>query len=153
MGRAPSRIPTRNPIPSRFPTREERGKEGEGEREKERGAPLPLSYSDSKGGAASPSRPSSLSTKAHVGPSIPPGVPVTPRYSGKIPESLGTIPMSEYNLPIYEYLPLGHFETPRHVRDLIRDSEQHSVTKSHNSYNTISSTNVKRADSMGSRTM
>ena len=37
--------------------------------------------------------------------------------------------MSEYNLPIYEYLPLDHFETPRHVRDLIRDSEQTSVTK------------------------
>ena len=36
IGHAPSRIPTRNPIPSRFPTREERGKEGEGEREKER---------------------------------------------------------------------------------------------------------------------
>ena len=25
IGHAPSRIPTRNPIPSRFPTREERG--------------------------------------------------------------------------------------------------------------------------------
>ena len=44
MGCARSRIPTRNPIPSRFPTREERGKEGEGEREKEReGAPPPPS--------------------------------------------------------------------------------------------------------------
>jgi hypothetical protein len=36
--------------------------------------------------------------------------------------------MSEYSLPIYESLPLGHSETPRHVHDLIRDSEQHSVT-------------------------
>ena len=37
--------------------------------------------------------------------------------------------MSEYSLPIYRYLHLDQFETPRHVRDLIRDSEQHSVTK------------------------
>ena len=51
-------------------------------------------------------------------------------------ESLGTILMSECNLPIYESLPLDHFETPRYVHDLIRDSEQHLVTKSHNSYNT-----------------
>ena len=74
-----------------------------------------------------------LSPMAHVGPIFPQGVPVTPRYSGKIPESLETIPMSEYNLPTYESLPLDHFETPRHVRDLIRDSEQTSVTKTHNS--------------------
>src|SRR3989337_1421507 len=51
----------------------------------------------------------------------------------KIPESLGTFPMSEYSLPIYRSLPLDHFETPRHVRDLIRDSELSSVIKSHNS--------------------
>ena len=48
----------------------------------------------------------------------------------------GTLPVSEYHRPIYQSLPLDHFETPRHVRDLIRDSEQHSVTKSHNSYDT-----------------
>ena len=46
-----------------------------------------------------------------------------------------------------------HSGVPRHVRDHIRDSEQHSVTNIHNSYNTISSTNVKRADPTGSRTM
>ena len=44
--------------------------------------------------------------------------------------------MSEYHRPIYESLPLDHFVTPRHVRDLIRDSKQSSVTKTHNSYNT-----------------
>ena len=65
----------------------------------------------------------------------------------------GTLLVSEYYRPIYESLPLDHFETPRHVRDLIRDSEQHSVTKSHNSYNTKSSSNVKCADPTGSRTM
>ena len=50
--------------------------------------------------------------------------------------------MSEYYLPIYESLPLDHFETPQHVRDIIRDSEQHSVIKSHNSYNTKSSSTL-----------
>ena len=47
-----------------------------------------------------------------------------------------TLPVSEYYHPIYQSLPLDHFETPRHIRDLIRDSEQPSVTKTHNSYNT-----------------
>ena len=41
----------------------------------------------------------------------------------KIPESLGTFPKSECSRPIYRSLRLGHFETPRHVPDLIRDSE------------------------------
>ena len=45
----------------------------------------------------------------------------------KIPESLGTFPMYEYSRPIYQSLCLDHFETPRHVRDHIRDSEQTSV--------------------------
>src|SRR3990170_6578220 len=45
----------------------------------------------------------------------------------KIPESLGTFPMSEYSRPIYRSLCLDHFETPRHVPDLIRDSELTSV--------------------------
>ena len=47
------------------------------------------------------------------------------------PVSPGTLPVSEYSLPIYESLPVDHFETPRHVRDLIRDSEQtseHQIT-------------------------
>ena len=41
----------------------------------------------------------------------------------KIPESLGTFPKSEYSRPIYRSLRLDHFETPRHVPDLIRDSK------------------------------
>ena len=45
----------------------------------------------------------------------------------KISESLGTFSMSEYSRPIYRYLRLDHFETPRHVPDLIRDSELPSV--------------------------
>ena len=47
-----------------------------------------------------------------------------------------TFPVSEYHRPTCKSLPLDHFETPRHVRDLIWDSEQPSVTKTHNSYNT-----------------
>ena len=92
--------------------------------------------------------PLSLSTKAHRAHYFSWGVPVTLRHSGFLRN-----PVSEYSRPIYQYLCLNHFETPRHVRDLIRDSEQHSITKSHNSYNTISSTSVKRADPTGSRTM
>ena len=42
--------------------------------------------------------------------------------------------MSECSLTIYESLCLDHFETPRHVRDLIWDFEQPSVTQTHNSY-------------------
>ena len=45
----------------------------------------------------------------------------------KIPESLGTFPMSEYSRPIYRSLRLDHFETPHHVPDLIRDSVLSSV--------------------------
>ena len=48
----------------------------------------------------------------------------------------GTLLVSEYHRPIYQSLPLDHFDTPRHVCDLNWDSEQHSVTKSNNSYNT-----------------
>ena len=72
------------------------------------------------------------------------------RYVPGTPE---TVPMSEYHRPIYESLPIDHFKTPCHVHDLFRDSKQHSVTKPYNSYNTISSTNVKRADPMGSKIM
>ena len=88
--------------------------------------------------------------KAHIfaGGCLEP-LPVT-RY---VPGTPGTLPVYEYYRPIYESLPLDHFETPRHVRDLIQDSEQHFVTKSHNSYNTKSSSNIKRADPTGSRTM
>ena len=56
-------------------------------------------------------------------------------------------------LSTYQYLLPDHSGVPRHIRDLIQNSEQHSVTNIHNSYNTISSTNVKRADPTGSRTM
>ena len=59
----------------------------------------------------------------------PEPLPVT-RY---VPGTPRTLPVSEYHRTIYESLPLDHFETPCHVRDLIRDSEQTSVIKSYNS--------------------
>ena len=68
---------------------------------------------------------------AHVAPRDRWTHPVDPRDPsggpGTILESLGTFPMSEYSCPIYRSLHLDHFETPRHVPDLIRDSELPSV--------------------------
>src|SRR5215216_4215517 len=114
--------------------KEEREKEGEGEKKERGGAAPPLVQFGLGPWGAQPALVSSSlfplkPTKAHMFP----GIPVTPLVLRKIPESLGTFPMSEYSLPIYESLRIDHFETPRHVRDLIRDSEQSSVIKSHNS--------------------
>ena len=80
-----------------------------------------------------------------------------PNISGKHPEPLpvnsGTLSKTKHYYPIYQSLSSGHSGVPRHVRDLIPDSEQHSVTNIHNSHSTISSMNVKHADPTGSRTM
>ena len=78
----------------------------------------------------------------HIGQGAPPTAhgalrdrwphPVDPRDPsggpGTIPGDLKTFPMAETALPIYKSLPPDHSGTPRDVRDLIRDSEQHSVT-------------------------
>ena len=59
-------------------------------------------------------------------------LPVDPRNPsggpGTLPVSPETIPVTKTSLPIYESLPPDHSGTPRDVRDLIRDSEQPSVT-------------------------
>ena len=57
-----------------------------------------------------------------VDPRDPPGGP------GILPISPETFPVTKTGLPIYKSLPPDHSGTPRDVRDLIRDSEQHSVT-------------------------
>ena len=109
--------------------------EKEGGREKEeRGAPpLPCPIRTRGGGDARPTL---------DGPPLLPYGPFSPFSYGpmrpntnsrnspvlrKIPESLGAFPMSGYSRPIYRSLHLDHFETPRHVRDHIQDSEQPSV--------------------------
>ena len=106
------------------------GRRKEREWEKERGGrppcPKPIRFGPWGGRPTLPLLPS-ISTKAHVGPLSPRGVPVTFRYSGKIPISPGTLPTSKHRLPIYQSSCLDHFETPRHVLDHIRDSEKPSV--------------------------
>ena len=75
-----------------------------------------------------PSLAGPLSSKAHGGP-------LTSREGGSgnppalrfYPKLSGTLPVSEQHGTIYQSLCLDHFETPRHVHDLIRDSEQPSV--------------------------
>ena len=52
-----------------------------------------------------------------------------PESSGTFWKLPGTIPdKPEQQLSIYKSLPPDHSRTPRDVRDLIRDSEQHLVT-------------------------
>ena len=83
-----------------------------------------LNNSDQRGAARL--LPFGLSPLFPYGPIRPIYSPANSRNSPvlrKIPESLGTFPMSEYSRPIYRSLRLDHFETPRHVPDLIRDSE------------------------------
>ena len=106
------------------------GGEGKGGGERGKGAPPPLPFpirTRGEGARGLPWPALLFSLMAHVGPITPGGVPVPPRYSGKIPISPGTFPISKYRLPIYQSLCLDHFETSRHVRDHIRDSEQPSV--------------------------
>ena len=108
------------------------GKRGRGGRK--RGL-HPLSNSDQRGGGCGRRPPSfwPLSSilvwpnKAHILPANSRNSPVLQ----KIPESLETFPMSEYSHPIYRSLRLDHFETPRHVPDLIRDSERLRYIKTH----------------------
>ena len=107
---------------------------GEGKRRRGRrksGLP-PLSNSDQRGGAGL--LPFGLSPLFPYGPIRPIYSPANSRNSPvlrKIPESLGTFPNSEYSRPIYRSLRLDHFETPRHVPDLIRDSELLRYIKTH----------------------
>ena len=109
-----------------FPSWRRRRGEGGGRGEGKGGRRPPLLVLIRLGGRGrgQPLPPLFLSTRAHVGPLSLRGVPVTSRYTGKIPISPGMIPISKYRLPIYQSSCLHHFETPHHVRDHIRDSEQ-----------------------------
>ena len=71
--------------------------------------------------------PLSLSTKAHMAHYFSRGGSGNPPALRFSPKSPGTLPVSEYSRPIYQSLCLDHFETPRHVRDHMRDSELTSV--------------------------
>src|SRR3954471_3791400 len=70
-----------------------------------------------------------------LGPCSPPGLvaplggPPDPSGGpGTLPIKPETLSVTKTGLPIYKSLPPDHSGTPRDVRDLIRDSEQHSVT-------------------------
>ena len=79
---------------------------------------------------------------AHIGQGAPPTAHVPPRgwwtplvdprtpfgTPGTIPIMRETFPATKIRLPIYKSLPPDHSGTPRDIRDLIQDSEQHSVT-------------------------
>ena len=67
--------------------------------------------------------PLSLSTKAHMAHYFSRGGSGNPPALRFSPKSPGTLPVSEYSRPIYQYLCLDHFFTPRYVHDHIRDSE------------------------------
>ena len=125
-----SPTPTGSRTPSFLVQLGEGGKGGKWRRKGEGGrAPNPLSNSD----------------WAWEGRTPPPGSfplrPIKAQYSSpysrnspvlrKIPKPLGTFPRSEYSRPIYRSLCLDHFETPRHVPDLIRDSELLRYIKTH----------------------
>ena len=102
------------------------GGERSGEGEGKGGAAPPLLVQFGPGGrrrAAHPGFPS-LSPLRPIWPiTSPEGVPVTLRHSGFIRNFSRTLPVFEYSRPIYRSLRLDHFETPRHIPDLIRDSE------------------------------
>src|SRR4051812_47078306 len=83
------------------------------------------------GGGRPPLAQPPLSPRGPLWPITSSGVPVTPPALRFSPKSLGTIPMSEYSRPIYQSLCLDHFETPRHVRDHIRNSKLLRYIKIH----------------------
>ena len=102
-------------------------------------AHLPLGFAPSPllgawamvGGALAHLGAGAFSHLAHVclwGPCPPGGPPDPSGGPGTLPINPETFPVTKTGLPIYKSLPSDHSGTPRDVRDLIPDSEQHSVT-------------------------
>ena len=103
------------------------GEGRKGERERRKGGPAPLPIRIGLGGTPPPWRPP---PPFHYGPLRPidsPGGSGNPSVLRYMLNSLETFLMSKHSHPIYRSLCLDHFETPRHVRDHIRDSELPSV--------------------------
>ena len=99
-------------------------------------APPPLGFptlgaGGPKGGCTSPPGAGSPPTSAHGALRDRWPHPMDPRDPssgpGTIPVTPKTFPMAETALPIYKSSPPDYYGTPHDVRDLIRDSEQHSV--------------------------
>ena len=107
-------------------------------RERERGClgqaarpPRPSpNWTRGRGRVAHPGRPS-LSPLGPIKPITSPGGFGNPPALQFSPKSSGTLLVSEYSRQIYQSLCLDHFETPRHVPDLIRDSELLRYIKTH----------------------
>ena len=121
------------PTGSRTPPLPCWSRRGEGRRERGKGkggAAPPLLVQFGPGGRRRVAHlwlPLSLSTKAHMAHYFSRGGSGNPPVLRFSPKSPGTLPVSEYSRPIYQSSCLDHFETPRHVRDHIRDSGLPSV--------------------------
>ena len=131
--------PRRSPTPtgSRIPPFQVvrvgvKAREGKGE-EKEGGgaAPPPSPIRTRPWGGARPASPSPSPLKPNKAHILLLPCSRNSSVLRKIPEPLGTFPMSEHSRPIYRSLRLDHFETPRHVPDLIRDSKLLRYIKTH----------------------
>ena len=86
------------------------------------------------GSAGEPTRGWCATSWAHVAPRVgaPPVDPRNPFVTpGTLPEIPKTFPVTKTGLPIYQSLPPDHSGAPRDIRDLIRDSEQPSVTNTY----------------------
>mgnify|MGYP005823358719 CR=1 FL=1 len=95
LGRAQEGSPSRTLCPCRIPPKggEGEGRRGRGSRKGGHCPPSLVLFGLQGGGLPWP--PSSLSAKAHGGPLVPRGVPVTPLALRFYPTLPGTLPMSE----------------------------------------------------------
>ena len=92
------------------------------------GASPPCAIGEGPGGGAQPYEGCCVPLCGPLGPKLLPGPRNPFRSSADFPILPGTLPDSETFHPIYQSSSPDHSGDPRHVRDLIRDSEQPSVT-------------------------